>query len=217
MARQHDMAGIIGGPAIEATQQSDVGQRVRQLRLESGLSIRALAEASGLSANTLSLIENGKISPSVSTLHRAAHALDIPIAAFFETPSSRKQVVFLPGNQRPHARFEHGAVEDLSTGFASRALHPCLVTLEPHNGSGADPIAHTGYEFVYCLIGRIAYTVDDRRYLLTPGDSLLFESHLPHRWQNEDDTPAQMLLVLAPTDDRDRPSHRHFAPAGPAR
>lgn len=90
-------------------------------------------------------------------------------------------------------------------GFASRALHPCLVTLAPHNGSGADTIVHTGYEFVYCLQGRITYTVDGQHYRLTPGDSLLLESHLPHRWQNEEDTPAQMLLVLAPTDDRDRP------------
>lgn len=199
-----------------AVQDTYVGQRVRQLRTERGLSIRALAEASGLSANTLSLIENGKISPSVSTLQRAAQALAVPITTFFELPAPRQQVVFLSGEVRSRARFEHGAVEDLATGFASRALHPCLVTLEPHNGSGADPIVHTGYEFVYCLKGRVTYTVDGQQYNLSPGDSLLFESHLPHRWSNEDDTSAQMLLVLAPTDERDRPTHRHFSPADPS-
>jgi transcriptional regulator with XRE-family HTH domain len=202
--------------SAEPSQESFVGQRVRQLRIESGWSIRALAEASGLSANTLSLIENGKISPSVSTLHRAAQALGVAITAFFEAPSPRRQVVFTTTTTRTGERFEHGAVEDLSVGFASRALHPCLVTLAPHNGSGADTIVHTGYEFVYCLQGRITYTVDGQQYLLTPGDSLLLESHLPHRWQNEEDTPAQMLLVLAPTDDRDRPTYRHFSPADPA-
>ena len=50
-----------------SSQESHVGQRVRQLRMDRGYSIRGLAEASGLSVNTLSLIENGKISPSVST------------------------------------------------------------------------------------------------------------------------------------------------------
>ncbi len=91
------------------------------------------------------------------------------------------------------------------------------MTLAPHNGSGADTIVHTGYEFVYCLQGRITYTVDGQQYMLTPGDSLLLESHLPHRWQNEEDTPAQMLLVLAPTDDRDRPTTATSPPPIPHR
>jgi transcriptional regulator with XRE-family HTH domain len=210
------MVNTVVGTAAEMAQPGDVSQRLRQLRLENGLSIRALAEASGLSANTLSLIENGKISPSVSTLHRAANALGIPIMAFFEAPWLRKQVVLSRRSERAQARFEHGAVEDLSIGFASRALHSCVVTLEPHAGSGSDHIVHTGDEFVYCLQGRITYIVDGTPYILEPGDSLIFESHLPHRWQNEGDTLAQMLLVLAPTDSRERPTHRHFAPADPA-
>ena len=198
-------------------QEGHVGQRVRQLRIERGLSIRALAEASGLSANTLSLIENGKISPSVSTLQRAAAALGVPITAFFEAPVPLRPVVFCAGAARHSARFEHGSVENLAAGFASQTLHPCLVTLEPHTGSGAELIVHTGYEFAYCLRGQITYTVDDSRYTLAPGDSLIFESHLPHRWQNEAETPAQMLVVLASTDERDRSTHRHFtlpAPSG---
>lgn len=212
----NSVPGALAGANAEATQVGNVGQRVRQLRSESGWSIRALAEASGLSANTLSLIENGKISPSVSTLHRAAQALGVPITAFFEAPSPLQQVVFVPGHTRNRQQFAHGVCEDLAIGFTGGGLHPCVVTLQPHNGSGADLIVHTGYEFVYCLQGRVTYTVDGQRYLLTPSDSLLFESHLPHRWENEDDTPAQMLLVLAPTDDRDRPTHRHFTSADPA-
>lgn len=193
-----------------------LGQRVRQLRMARGLSIRALAEASGLSVNTLSLIENGKISPSVSTLQRAAAALGVPITAFFETPALTQHVVFCAGADRRSAQFEHGAVENLATGFASQALHPCLVTLEPHTGSGAELIVHTGFEFAFCLRGQITYTVDDAVYLLAAGDSLIFESHLPHRWQNESETQAQMLVVLAPTDERDRPTHRHFTPPEPS-
>lgn len=212
---QKQLGDANAGPILKTLQENPVGQRVRQLRIESGMSIRALAEESGLSVNTLSLIENGKISPSVSTLHRAAHALAVPITAFFEASSPLQQVVFVSGDARDGQRFEHGFCQDLSTGFVGRGLHPCVVTLEPHNGSGIDPIVHTGYEFVYCLAGCISYTVDGESYLLTPGDSLIFESHLPHRWQNQTDEPAQMLLVLAPTDERDRPKHRHFTAADP--
>lgn len=211
---QNPLLGALA--SAEETQESNVGQRVRQLRSESGWSIRALAEASGLSANTLSLIENGKISPSVSTLHRVAQALGVPITAFFEAPSPRQQVVFVAGHTRNRQQFAHGVCEDLAMGFTGAGLHPCVVTLQPHQGSGAELIVHTGFEFVYCLQGRITYTVDGEHYFLTPGDSLLFESYLPHRWENATDLPAQMLLVLAPTDERDRPAHRHFSPADPA-
>lgn len=216
MSRVQNQSHTLMVTSPEQSQESHVGQRVRQLRIEHGWSIRGLAEASGLSSNTLSLIEHGKISPSVSTLHRAAQALGVAITAFFDAPPPRRQVVFTAAATRTREWFAHGAVEDLAAGFASRTLYPCLVTLAPHTeGSGADPVVHTGYEFVYCLQGRVVYTVDGQRYLLTPGDSLLLESHLPHRWQNEDETPARMLLVLAPTDDRDRPTQRHFSLTDP--
>lgn len=209
------MADVLSGAELPGP-ESHVGQRVRQLRMERGLSIRGLAEISSLSVNTLSLIENGKISPSVSTLQRAAAALNVSITAFFETPEVARRVVFSSSATQRSARFEHGAVENLAPGFTSQALHPCLVTLEPHTGSGAELIVHTGYEFAFCLRGQITYTVDDTVYMLAPGDSLIFESHLPHRWQNETDVQAQMLVVLAPTDERDRPTHRHFTLPDPA-
>ena len=61
----------------------DVGGRLRELRQGIGLSMRALARMSGLSANALSMIERGKTSPSVSTLYKLATAMGIPITAFF--------------------------------------------------------------------------------------------------------------------------------------
>ena len=63
----------------------NVGRHLRELRAGRGLSIRALAEQSRLNVNTLSLIENSRTSPSVSTLQQLASALDVPITAFFET------------------------------------------------------------------------------------------------------------------------------------
>jgi len=66
-------------------------------------------------------------------------------------------------------------------------------------------------EFVYCLEGSIQYTVNSAEYTLDPGDSLLFEAHLPHRWRNGGTNRARSLLVLCPADDRDRPRELHFA------
>jgi transcriptional regulator with XRE-family HTH domain len=190
--------------------QVNVGLRLRSLRAERGLSLRALADLSNLNINTLSLIENGKTSPSVSTLQQLALALEVSIAAFFETDTPQKHVAYIKADQRADAIFAHGTLADLGPGIAECAIEPFVITLEPNMGSGPQAIVHTGHEFVFCLKGRLLYTIEDQAYLLTAGDSLLFEAHLPHRWQNVDVETTQALLVLCPADRRDRPTAQHF-------
>lgn len=188
----------------------DVGRRLREMRAARGLSLRVLAEQSRLNVNTLSLIENQRTSPSVSTLQQLAQTLQVPISAFFETDHGDKQVVHQKAGARPGAVFTHGSIEDLGAGMSRFGAEPLIVTLAPKADSGKTPIVHTGREFVYCLEGHIAYGVDTETYLLEPGDSLLFEAYLPHHWKNLDATPSRNLLVLCPLDERDRPTERHF-------
>ena len=188
----------------------DVGRRLRELRMGRGLSIRALAEASELNVNTLSLIENGRTSPSVSTLQVIAQTLQVPISAFFETDHGNKKVVYQRSGHRPHATFSHGLMEDLGAGMRRFGAEPLIVTLKPIADSGRTPIVHTGREFVYCLSGKITYFIEENAYPLEPGDSLMFEAYLPHRWRNENNVESKLLLVLCPIDERDQPSERHF-------
>jgi transcriptional regulator with XRE-family HTH domain len=217
-SRVHTRSGPVGNrtniPALvaEADNESniDVGRRLREIRMSRGLSIRALAESSQLNVNTLSLIENGRTSPSVSTLQLIAQTLQVPISAFFERDEGQKKVVYQRTGNRPHAVFTHGLVEDLGTGMARFGAEPLIVTLKPKADSGKTPIVHTGREFVYCLEGHIVYHVDNQAYPLEPGDSLMFEAYLPHRWQNEGESESKLLLVLCPMDERDQPSERHF-------
>lgn len=190
----------------------DVGSQLRELRTRRGLSIRALAEASGLNVNTLSLIENGKTSPSVSTLQLLASSLGVPITAFFESEPSQKRIVYQKSGQRRRAAFSHGILEDLKTGLNLPQGQLLLVTLEPGADSGSTPIVHTGHEFVFCLEGCLAYTIQEQVFTLDPGDSLIFEAHLPHRWRNPGKALMRSLLVLYPTDENDRPAERHFIP-----
>ena len=188
----------------------NVGKRLKTLRTARGLSIRGLAGKSGLAVNTLSLIENEKTSPSVSTLQQLAAALKVPVTAFFKPDTEQKFVVFTPKNERPQTEIEKAMLQDLGAGLATKAVQPLVVTLKKGGGSGSSPIVHTGHEFVYCLSGRILYSIEEESYLLNPGDSLLFESHLPHRWENVDNNESQLLLVLYPSDLRDRVAARHF-------
>jgi transcriptional regulator with XRE-family HTH domain len=189
----------------------NVGKCLRNLRTERDLSIRNLAEQSGLNANTLSLIENGKSSPSVSTLQQLANALKVPITAFFKTDVPKNNITYQKAGQRPLVAFNRGTLEDLGAGLTLHGGQPFIVNLEPKAGSGQTPIVHTGHEFVYCLEGHLSYQIDGNKYLLETGDSLLFEAHLPHSWKNIGDTPLRSLLVLCPTDESDHPDERHFA------
>lgn len=201
-----------GSPFVNAIASGEinVGERLREVRTDLGLTIRALSEMSGLNVNTLSLIENGRTSPSVGTLQQLAQSLQIPVTEFFETDHGDKKAVHQKEGKRPRAAFTHGTMEDLGAGMPRFGAEPLIVTLQPNADSGKTPIVHTGREFVYCLEGHVAYTVDTETYLMDPGDSLLFEAYLPHRWKNVDSTPSRALLVLCPLDERDQPTERHF-------
>jgi hypothetical protein len=88
--------------------------------------------------------------------------LGVPITAFFETPALTQHVVLQL--QAPTGAARSSSMARWRTwplALPATALHPCLVTLEPHTGSGAELIVHTGYEFAFCLRGQITYTVDD--------------------------------------------------------
>jgi transcriptional regulator with XRE-family HTH domain len=188
----------------------NVGHCLRELRAGRGLSLRTLAEQSGLNVNTLSLIENSRTSPSVSTLQQLASALNVPITAFFETDTPKNNISYQKAGQRSRAAFAHGTLEDLGAGLTLHGGQPFLVTLESNADSGLTPIVHTGHEFVFCLQGHLSYTIEGQNYLLDPGDSLLFEAHLPHSWRNVGKTRSQSLLIMCPADDSDRPTEHHF-------
>lgn len=189
----------------------NVGATLRTLRKQHGLSIRALAEISGLNVNTLSMIENNKTSPSVSTLQRLATAMRVPITAFFELREESRAVVFQRRGERRRVAFEQGSLEDLGGGLSLHGGVPLMVSLNPGSNSGEEAIVHTGLEFVYCLEGTLTYFIREEQYHLAAGDSLLFEAHLPHRWGNFGSQPSRSLLILCPSDERDRPHERHFS------
>ncbi len=188
----------------------NVGQRLQELRQMHGLSQRALAEMSGLNFNTLSLIENQKTSPNVSTLQQLAESLDVPITAFFESIKASLPVVFQESGKRSQTTFPQGIFEDLGGGLALGEATPLLMTLYSNHESDPHPIVHTGQEFVYCLTGKMVFWVDDVEYTLEPGDSLIFEAQLPHRCENCEDEDARAILVICPADQDDRSVVQHL-------
>lgn len=188
----------------------DVGNRLRQLREGRKVSMRTLAQMSGLSANALSMIERGKTSPSVSTLYRLADALGVPVTDFFSPESSRKKVVFLKGEERPRLPFMRGLWEGLGGEQFSGRMMPFMLTLENGASSGPNSVVHTGHEFVYCLRGQLEYQVENQVYSLEAGDSLLFSAQLKHRWRNPGGMVANVLIIITDYAEGDQPMPMHM-------
>lgn len=199
-------------PSMESQEPAEinVGRRLQELRALRGLSIRSLAEISGLNFNTLSLIENEKSSPNVLTLQQLASALQVPITAFFEVSFLPKDIVYQKAGQRPRTSFPHGELEDMGGGLALGEATPLLMTSKPKTSSGADTIVHTGQEFIYCLEGSLVYWVGQQEYHLEPGDSLIFQAHIPHRWENRSSEMTRSILVVCPSDHEDRSVGQHL-------
>lgn len=187
-----------------------VAARLRQLRKDQNLSLRALAERSGLNVNTLSLIENGKSSPSVGTLQQLALALGVSASVFLEESQADNKLVYVQAAYRPKIQVGLNTLENLGLGLDQNTVQPFVLLLPPQGSSGEGFRVHTGHEFIYCLSGSLNCYVKERAFTLNSGDSLLFEANLPHRWVNESEAQAEVLLIMCPSDQNEAPGGHHF-------
>jgi len=178
-----------------STPEGAVGLHIRRLREQQGLSLRALAERCGLSTTAISQIERGDTSPTVSSLHMLAMALDVSITDLFLS-EHRAFAIHLKPAERLRNQSPGMLMESLGIGLPYQRMEPFLVTVAPHMDNTAQPISHAGEEFVYCLEGVLEYNVDGHTYRLEKGHSLLFEATRPHFFLNPAGAPAQVLLIF---------------------
>jgi transcriptional regulator with XRE-family HTH domain len=198
-------------PFGKEAESIDVGLRLRQLREERNVSMRALARRSSLSANALSMIERGLTSPSVSTLHKLATALQVPITAFFRQEPTRAKIVFRKASERNRISFMRGVIEGLGGESFIGRVEGFLLTLENGGSSGPNSMLHSGHELVFVLRGKLEYEVDGQQFILEAGDSLIFSTQLTHRWRNVGGTLVNAIIVISGFDENERPSEYHVA------
>ena len=186
---------------MSSSNEPNVGLRIRSFRDRQGLTLRVVAERCGLSINAISQIERGENSPTVSTLHRLATALNLSITDFFNEESAQT-IVFVKRNQGLSTTGGRISMESLGIGLRNQRLEPFRMMVRPGSGNLDDPISHSGEEFIHCLQGEVDCIVADKTYLLEQGDSLLFEATQPHAYYNPTGEPAMVLLIILATHDR---------------
>lgn len=203
-------------PMEDATNlvEPQVGRRIRDIRELHGLSLKALAERSKLSINAISRIERGENSPTVTTLHRLAAALDVPITDFFGQPGT-SSIVLVRSGERARVDGDGVVLESLGSGLPGQRLEPFLMTLQPQAASGCHAVEHAGEEFAICLEGEVEYSIGQQRVHLNPHDALLFLAQQPHICRNLGQEPARVLFVIRSPDPDDRRAHQvHLMNAG---
>jgi transcriptional regulator with XRE-family HTH domain len=172
-----------------------VGRRLRELRNARGLSARKVADRASVSAAYLSRVENGHISPTVSTLQRIVQAMDESVARVFGEvgtgPVVRKENRRLVRNR--------GVDDYFVTPTESGRLEVLETTIEPGADSGSEPYSHPGdEECVLVIEGRLLFWLDGTRYQLDCGDSITFPCRSPHRWANNGQTDTRVLWIITP-------------------
>jgi len=182
----------------QANHDTELGARIRAVREARGRSLRSVATVAGVSESFLSQVERGVASPSVATLRRIAEALGSSVAALFEGSPQRGKLVRVGERRRmkhPRRRWE----DFLITPSESRRLQVILSQIQPGAGSGPEAYAHdSDEECVVVLKGRMEFWVGDEFYEVEEGDSLLFESRIPHRNRNPGPTKAEVLWIITP-------------------
>jgi len=180
---------------MNSVKEPNVGQMVRSLRDKQGLSLRELSELSGLSINAISKIERCDASPTVASLLQLATALGVHITDLF-SQDIRKVAVFVKKRDVTVLRNNGLTIESLGSGLPHQQLEPFTMLIEPGSGNIAEPVSHSGEEYIYCLRGKVEYFVGEESFILEPGDRLLFKASQPHCWRNHGPEPAEIILVL---------------------
>jgi transcriptional regulator with XRE-family HTH domain len=165
--------------------QADIGEEVRKLRRGLDLTVAQLGAASGLSVGMLSKVENGLISPSLTTLSALAKALNVSMRELFPDGADEPFASHVPNGQgaRMHRRgTKAGYVYQLlltGTFSVEPTIEPYLITVSP-DAVPHSTFQHSGNEFLHMLTGRMSYRHGQRTYVLKPGDTLFFEASARH-------------------------------------
>ncbi len=161
---------VIQESPSEADVEDDVkklklGEKIRELRLKRGNTLKHIAEITGLSVPLLSQVENNSVSPPVATLLRIAKALEVGISHFFREEESKGRAIVVRKDERKMAfrsththRQEAGySYEALAYTKNSKHMEPFLVEFEPRNKEKVSFLKHRGEEFVFVFRGRLAF------------------------------------------------------------
>ena len=199
------------------TPWNTVGERVRELRTASGLTVRELARRVGVSASHISQVERGIGSFSVPALYAVASELGVQMHEILDPkapPVAAEPLVAAAdvggdlvargiiqrAGEHPSIKLSSGPRWSRLTAMGEADAEFLEVTYAPGTEAPAEHIVHQGREYGVVIEGRLSVEVHGEATTLAPGDSIVFDSGLPHRFWNEGDEEVRAIWFVRDRD-----------------
>ena len=171
-----------------------VGAQIKKLRTEQRMTIKTLAQKTGLSVGFISNVEHEINSPTISSLQRICEALNTNIASFFSLSASSSIVSRLADSQRLYMPAPMKTTCDLFP-LLNRKLNPSYITMDVDGYYGEPPFCHEGEEICVVISGTVEMTAGNEKWILEAGDCVYIESYVPHKMSNVGDEKAKTVWV----------------------
>lgn len=182
-----------------AEEQNDMvvalGKRVKQNRERVGITLKELAEKTGVTPSLLSQIENGKASPSLSTLKSIADVFSIPIGSLFDAAPARTALPPVTRRNAHRRIITEGNIRHDMLSAPLNDFEALLIEFPVGATTGGAPYSHDGTECAYLIRGELVIELDGVEHELQPGDSIVFESFRKHKITNRGKEPALTVWV----------------------
>jgi transcriptional regulator with XRE-family HTH domain len=176
----------------------DVGAHLRAVRTLYGLSQRELAKRAGVTNGLISLIEQNRVSPSVSSLKKVLDGIPMSLAEFFTLDLSASPQVFFASEELTDLGDRSASLRLVAARRPKRAMSIMHERYAPGADTGADMLRHEGEEGGVVVRGRIELTIGGETRVLGPGDAYYFTSAIPHRFRNVGAEPCEIVSASTP-------------------
>lgn len=180
----------------------NVGERVREVREKKGLSLRDISQRTGIAEEDVAGIEAGDTAPPLGTIIKLAKALEMKMGFFISGEENRPYTIVRSQDRRVVSRHDSAKGEKYGYEFESLAPHkkdrhmePFLVTLDPAE-TEEERSTHDGQEFIFVLKGSMEVRLGDEIHVLEPGDSIYYDSTVPHLVKCHGGQSTLILAVL---------------------
>jgi mannose-6-phosphate isomerase-like protein (cupin superfamily) len=179
-------------PKSKKPQRMAIGVKIKNVRMEKGVPLERIANETGFSVDHLKKIESGKAIPPVGAILQIARALEIDSASLLKEPESKMEKRITAHTKRT----ENYAYTTLTPGAENKHLKAFRVVIEANEEHKGVDYHHEGEEFDYVLSGKVQVTVGDHINTLDTGDSLHFNSAIPHKLRSVSRERAELLVVI---------------------
>jgi transcriptional regulator with XRE-family HTH domain len=176
----------------------DVGAHLKALRQMYGLSQRELAKRAGVTNGLISLIEQNRVSPSVSSLKKVLDGIPMALADFFTLDLGGKPQVFFPREELANIGTLSLELRLVGGRLGQRAMSILHERYAPNADTGEEMLTHAGEQGGVIVKGKIELTVGGESRVLSAGDAYYFKSSVPHRFRNVGREECEIVSASSP-------------------